>query len=256
MKLLPNTITFATLRAFLPDRLASLNDADVGSFILITNEVMDLEVAFRNSTTSYSSNTRLPGCSSSTSQLPAPPPLQPLVPTVSSTIVPPSTQPVKQPLTCNNCKDCGLWSTGHTDGTCFQLGGGMEGCREEYMNNKSRIHAMFAECLENAYSIPDQDIQPQHSPLVSPHIPPVLDSELILPHVANLCVTSTTLNSDFHDDLYIPHVFEIPHPFAFASVNFSATALISLVNIYNTILDSGCTHHIIQNCDLFHTYVA
>ena len=50
VKSLPNTITFATLRAFLPDRLASWNDTDIGPFLTVTNEVMDLEVAFRNST--------------------------------------------------------------------------------------------------------------------------------------------------------------------------------------------------------------
>ena len=34
---------------------------------------------------------------------------------------------------------------GHIDWTCFQQGGGMEGHCEEYMSNKSHIHAMFTE---------------------------------------------------------------------------------------------------------------
>src|SRR5271168_3419792 len=83
---LPNTITFATLRAFLPDRLASWNDSDIGPFITITDEVMDLEVAFRGSHASSPAHSRSgPRPSSLATQvlvlpppLPHPPPTAPV----------------------------------------------------------------------------------------------------------------------------------------------------------------------------------
>lgn len=35
----------------------------------------------------------------------------------------------------------------------------MEGRRDEYLNNRGRVHAMFVECLENALDLPDPDSQ-------------------------------------------------------------------------------------------------
>ena len=124
VKSLPNTITFATLRAFLPDRLASWDDLDIGSFILITNEVMDLEVAFWNSSTSSSSLPRSGHRPPSlASQMLAPPPSLPNSTTSTTTpssdppsltlplFVPSSsTRPSKSPLNYRNCKACGLRS--------------------------------------------------------------------------------------------------------------------------------------------------
>lgn len=207
VKSLPATITFATLRAFLPDRLASWNDVDIGPFITITNEVMDLEVAFRSSSSSASGSSRSgPRTSSLSTQMLAPPPPLPSAPpqsTVPSSTVPtaPSRAP-KPALTCSNCKERGLRYTGHVDGTCFQPGGGMEGRREEYMSNKGRFHAMFAECLDNASIFCDTIVQldpPSFSPSSSPHCPPVLDDEVVIPPIANLCVTSSIPNFDIRD---------------------------------------------------------
>ena len=69
----------------------------------------------------------------------------------------------KPVLTCGNCKSQGLRCTGHTDATCFQPGGGMEGRREEYLNNKGHFHAMFVECLDNAFLSSDDPIPPDPS---------------------------------------------------------------------------------------------
>ena len=128
VKSLPNTITFATLRTFLPDRLASWNDVDIGPFLTITNEVMDLEVAFRNS--HPSSQSRTSGRPPLATQMLAPPPPLPTPPSSlpptsvpSSGPLPPPARVPKPLLSCNNCKEKGFRSTSHTDGTCFQPGG-------------------------------------------------------------------------------------------------------------------------------------
>ena len=257
VKALPNTLTFATLRAFLPDRLASWHDSDVGSFISITNEVMDLEVAFRNAHGPPQSQSRSHNRPSPTAaHLLAPPP--PLPNTTPSTTVPPppisSSQPraAKQALTCSNCKDRGLRYVGHTDGTCFQQGGGMEGRREEYMANKGRFHAMFVECLDNASSFCDTpSLSDPLSPSISPHIDAVLDDELVIPPIANLCVTSP--NIDFRGDLYDSAFPKFPR-FAFASIDFRSAAMVSMVSRFNALLDSGCTHHIVRDRGLFRSY--
>ena len=70
------------------------------------------------------------------------------------------------------------------DGTCFQPWGGMEGRHEEYMFNKARIHAMFAECLENTFSIPEQDFPFDSSSSSSPTLLPASNSDLLLPPLA------------------------------------------------------------------------
>ena len=257
VKSLPNTITFATLRAFLPDRLASWNDVDIGPFLTITNEVMDLEVAFRNSHSS--SQPRNGGRPPLAAQMLAPPPPlptpQPSVP--SGSLPPPGPLPptarIHKPiLNCSNCKEKGLRFTGHTDGTCFQPGGGMEGRREEYIQNKSRFHAMFVECLDNAFC---DTAVPVSSPVSSPFSPPVIDDDVVIPPLANLCITSTVQNSDIHHDLYDPCMIKFPSPFACASIDFSSAVMVSMVSLYNALLDSGCTHHIIRDRALFHTYM-
>lgn len=109
---------------------------DIGPFLTITNEVMDLEVAFHNSHSSVSPHS----CSIShqtslkNQVLAPPPPLPNPLPNLASAstpspsvTIPPSTHVPKTPLTCSNCKEHGLHATGHTDGTCFQPGEGMKG---------------------------------------------------------------------------------------------------------------------------------
>ena len=123
VKSLLNTITFATLHAFLPDRLASWNDADIGPFLTITNEVMDLEVAFHNSHTPVHNqpHSGLRPSSLATQMLVPPLPLltPPSQPTTSTTVPPFSNRGSKPALSCTNCKERGLQYMGHTDGTCF-----------------------------------------------------------------------------------------------------------------------------------------
>ena len=257
---LPNTLTFATLRAFLPDRLASCPDNDIGPFITITNEVMDLEVAFRTAS-SAPSHSRAPRPSSLASQLLAPPPPLPNPPPAS---VPPpvpapsaSARAPKQGLSCTNCKDRGLRYMGHTDGTCFQPGGGMEGRREEYMSNRGRFHAMFVECLDNSSSLFDpttpldqSSLPPSPSPSLAPY-----DTEPVIPPFANLCVSSPSQNVDLRDDLYLSFPIKFPSSLALASIDFNCASMVSMVSTYNALLDSGCTHHIIRDRQLFRSFL-
>ena len=259
VKSLPNTITFATLRAFLPDHLASWNDVDIGPFLTITNEVMDLEVAFCNlhSSSQPCTGSRPPLATQMLAPpppLPTPPSSVPSGPTPPSGSLPPPTRLQKPVLSCSSCKEKGLRFTGHMDGTCFQTGGGMEGHRDEYMNNKGCFHAMFVKCLDNASSFCDTAV-PLSSPISSPYSPPVLDDDVVIPPLVNLCITSTIPNSDLHHDLYDPCLIKFPSPFACASIDFTSAAMVSMVSLYNALLDSVCMHHIIHDRALFQSYV-
>jgi hypothetical protein len=246
---LPSIPAFNSLRADLPRRIAVIpHDQDYGAFITMTEAVLELDTIFRP--TAQSQSTRQPRPPSNTPASTA---------AVSSSVVlDPSTRIPKKELSCGNCKSRGLRNIGHTDGTCFQPGGGMEGRREEYMSNKGRIHAMLAECLENALLLPDPPLSPDPSSSShSPSLPPILDDALILPPVANLCVTSFPANSDLRDDLYFRCDFIKSHsPLAFTSADFQTTALLSMTTLFNSLLDSGCTHHIVRDRALFQNYSA
>ena len=130
----------------LPARLDHMrDDFDLGMFITVTNNAMDLEITFHNNAGSHTA------CHPPHIPLPAPPP-------VPSTLLKPSSissssasnHVHRSSLYCNNCK-----KPGHIDLTCFKEGGGMAGRCDEYLNDKSHMHAMFAECLEGAFSILD-----------------------------------------------------------------------------------------------------
>ena len=142
---LPSIPTFNTLRADLPRRIAAIPDThDYGAFIDITESVLELDTIFRPTPHSQiPRSSRAPPTSPST--VPAP--------SASSSTTSDSPSHVsKKEQTCGNCQLRGLRAVGHADGTSFQSGGGMEGRREGYMNNKGRVHAMLAGCLENTFS--------------------------------------------------------------------------------------------------------
>jgi len=133
----------------------------------------------------------------------------------------------------------------------------MEGRREEYFSNKSRIHAMFAECLENAFLLSEPPLPPDPYPSSdSPIISPALDSEPFLPPIANLSVASFMPNTDLREDVYDRSDFKLFPHMAMATVDFNSTALLSLLTTYNALLDSGCTHHIVRDRLLFRSYSA
>ena len=142
---LPAIPAFNSLCADLPCQIAVNDDVhDYGAFIVMTETVLELDTIFR------------PALSQQQSCLPPVPPVLPTPPPI-----PPSSSPtsasssvlLKKDLLCKNCKSHGLRGVGHIDTTCFQPGGGMEGCRDEYMHNKGHVHAMLAECLEHTFSL-------------------------------------------------------------------------------------------------------
>ena len=239
---LPPIPAFNTLRADLPWRIAAIvDDTDYGAFISLTETVLELDTIFRPS--SQLQPTRPPRSS------PAALPTAAVASVPSSTTPDPSSRAPKKDLSCNNCKSRGLRGVGHTDGTCFQPGGGMEGRREEYMSNKGRVHAMLAECLENAFSVTNQVLPPDDIVITppSPDIPPMPDNDFFLPPVANLCVTPYSTNSDLRGSLYNWCDLKFPSPVAFASTVVESAAFLSMINSFNALLDSGCTHHIIRD---------
>ena len=244
---LPYIPAFNSIRSDLPERIAAIaHEQDYGAFIALTEKVLQLDTIFRSAPSSQlPRQPREPIAASST---------QP-TPVIPSSNVPDT--PSRVLKNCNNCKSRGLRSIGHTDATCFQQGGGMEGRREEYLNNKGRVQAMLAECLENALLSPDQPLSSEFpSPPSSPPIsgPPILDDEPVIPPIANLCVVPTTHNFDLRDDLYTPRPIKFTFPFAYASIDFKSVSLASMVSLYNALLDSGCTHHIVRDRHLFQSY--
>lgn len=124
---LPFIAAFTPLHAELPYRITTTGDQDFGAFIALMDTILELDTIF---------------CTSSHAQCPIRTPAEFFSATTTPTFVTPAavpdttSRPSKQTLTCSNCKAHGLRFTGHTDGTCFQLGGGMEGCWEEYLSNR------------------------------------------------------------------------------------------------------------------------
>ena len=248
---LPSIPAFNTLRADLPRRIAAITgDRDFSAFIELTETVLELDTIFRPSI--HSQVNRPPRAPAVTA--PPAPPLPPLPPVPPD----PPSRTSRKDQTCNNCKSRGLRYVGHTDGTCFQPGGGMEGRREEYLSNKNRIHAMLAECLENALQLDEPSASPpdSSSPLLSdsPILSPALGNELSVPPIAHLSVASCLPNEHFREDVYNRCEFKLLPHLALASLDFNSTALLSLTNLYNALLDSGCTHHIVRDRALFRNY--
>jgi hypothetical protein len=164
---LPPVPAFNSLRADLPRRIAAVvQDDDYGAFIDITEMVLELDTIFCLSPLSQPAR---PPCLP-----PVPLPPAPVMPTAPPTSID-SSRVSRKDLSCGNCKSRGLRGTGHTDGTCFPPGSGMEGRREEYMSNRGRMHAMFVECLENTFSISNQALPLDDVVLAppSPDIPSV-----------------------------------------------------------------------------------
>ena len=246
---LPSIPAFNTLRADLPRCIAAITgERAFSAFIELTETVLELDTIFRPSIHSQANS---PPHAPAVTAPPAPP-LPPLPPVPPD----PPSRTSRKDQTCNNCKSRGLRYVGHTDGTCFQPGGGMEGHRKEYLSNKNRIHAMLAECLENALQLHEPSALPPDSPLLSnsPILSPALDNELSVPPIAHLSVASCLPNEHFHEDVYNRCEFKLLPHLALASLDFNSTALLSLTNLYNALLDSGCTHHIVRDCALFRNY--
>ena len=253
---LPLIAAFTSLRADLPDRIDVMPDQDLGAFMTLMERVLTLDTIFRSASQAQAPRIHRPTVVSVPSTQPTPITMTAPLPAAAPD---PSLRVFKSEKNCGNCKSRGLRAVGHIDATCFQPGGGMEGRRDEYMSNKGRVHAMFAECLESAFLNLDSELPiVPSSPSPSPTPDLLLDDDLLLPPIANLCVTSESLptNSDVRFDLYFRSDSKPSYPLAYTLADFQSTALLSMVSLFNTLLDSGCTHHIVRDRALFRNYVA
>ena len=116
------------------------------------------------------------------------------------------------------------------------------------------MHVMFAECLENVFSISDpiHNITPPPNPSVSP--PPIIDDHVIVP-MAAMCIPTSATNPDLIQDLYFSCDTKFPYCAFSGSIDFESSALLSPTAFFNALLNSRCTHHIIKDQSLFSTYV-
>ena len=163
-----------------------------------------------------------------------PPPALAANPTTSSTTSAPSASSNALPATLGTrngrrCSNCGR--EGHTDETCFQPGGAMEGRREEYLASRAPKVAHIAEVeehqVDNGESITNTE-----------------DNTFTTEFAAMSLTTSNEI--DFSTYYAFSSISEIlpDQPIALHTLSLN----------YNTALDSACTNHIFHDRSLFHTY--
>ncbi|KAF4622305.1 hypothetical protein D9613_009050 [Agrocybe pediades] len=237
---LPRGDAFITIRADLPAITAALPiDPDFESFIDVSDMVLDLDTSFRLSAPQTSSRTRdnrhrsAGNPAVSAGSVPEPPAAAAAGP-----------KPPRSSLTCSNCG-----KMGHAVTTCYKAGGGMEGRRAEHIATKNGIQALVASVSEldasarsfdedSGDTAPAQPADPPDSPYITVDDAPVL---------AALSV-GTTMNTDIFEDLYPQSTLSLafailpqPEPYAF----------VSWMDGFNSLLDSGCTHHIFRDRSWF-----
>ena len=147
----------------------------------------------------------------------------------NSTVVPTKDADTKTVPKCNNC---GL--LGHTDSTCFQPGGKMEGRREEYLASRPMKHQAH---LADVEDIQQMEITTDH----------MSDESILKQEFAAMSLGSTNMIDYDTYPLFssvISHHEEDLGPLAFAT----------LPEQFNTALDSACMNHIIRDRNLFQTY--
>ena len=153
----------------------------------------------------------------------------------TSTTVPPAPVPNSQGLHADRqstsllCSNCGR--PGHTVPTCFQPGGGMEGCRDEYLASRQpKPIAHIAEVEENLIDVEEDTTTVEENALNN-------EFAAMLINISNEIQFSTYVLASFPD-------ISSTYPFAFSSITL----------LHNSALDSACTNHIFRDRNLFHTY--
>lgn len=232
---------FHMLRAGLSECISLLDDQNLDAFISLTEVALDLDSTFR-----VAAAAQPPRATSSRA-----PPIGHAPAVAIPAITTPSSKPgsvsLPQPaervnqsvLNCSNCN-----RSSHTVLTCFQPGGGMEGQRSEYHGNKSKVIAMFAEMIEEAFTSSTSPLPPELPDPGNTYV-----DELISPSAHLSIANSIAPNPDVHRDAYYLRDRK-ESPMAFVSTDvkdFESVAFISLGKRYNSALDSGCTDHIIHH---------
>jgi hypothetical protein len=266
---LPTSVPFQILRHKIMERIDYIRDDDITEFIRITNEVLDIDNLYRRS------NPTRTMTNSTTRPSPSAPRPSPTVPNGTSTTstVPALVSNSRPRLICAN-SICG--ATGHTIDTCFKVGGGLEGQRDQYLAKRKGAQAHLAQIDEviasrdraQAFLLHLDDILQEDDGLPDITSPPPITTDPLpdpVPTFSALSLTTTdsivtpvsVINDDFFE-LYLPSSLESlaysaispsfidfsMSPFAFSSTSFP----------FNSLLDSGCTHHIIRDRSLFWTY--
>ena len=122
---------------------------------------------------------------------------------------------------------------GHTDETCFQPGGKMEGRREEYLANRPK--------KVQAYLTGVEDVQQPETQNEAE------DESLLKQEFAAMSLGSTNM-TDYESYPVIPSVI------SYLAEDLGPTAFAILPEHFNTALDSACTNHIIKDRNLFQSY--
>ena len=125
--------------------------------------------------------------------------------------------------------------------------------QSEYHGNKSKVIAMFAEMIEEAFT---SSVSPPPPELPDPGDTYV--NELISPSAHLSIANSVVPNPDVHcDAYYLCDCKESPMAFVSTDIkDFESVAFISLGKRYNSAFDSGCTDHIICHRKLFQCFNA
>ena len=139
------------------------------------------------------------------------------------------------------CGNCGL--KGHTENTCFQPSGKMEGRREEYLASRAtKPHAHLANV---------EDVQKGEVSMDTIEEPVLMQEfaamSLNLTNDANFesYPLSSSVSPSHEDSL---------EPIVLATLPLEPIILAALPERFNTALDSACTNHIIKDRSLFHSY--
>jgi len=243
------------------DDIDNIDVDDISAFLQITDKVLDIDSTYRRF-----NPPRVPSNIPRVNHV-TPATAPPVIP--SPRVIPPtsSSSAPRSSLTCSNCK-----RVGHLAATCFQAGGGLEGRRDQYVADRNRAHAHLA-LLDN---ILEGDLFLDDDPAPDIMVPSIVDdttsvtptSPVVLSAITSDVTQSvvTFSNEDLIFEHYTVPDFENLAVFSAISIvididngldvaaPLTPLAFFGSTYPYNSILDSGCTHHLFRDRSVFWTY--
>src|ERR1700678_954170 len=233
------------MRASLPSHILAVHNQDYGAFISLTETALEMDAVFR----SAAQHSRVPRQSHVPPSVSHPASLPP-----SAVALTPTLPPSVGSGTAKTCSNCGR--RGHSVPTCFSPGGGMEGQRDMYRKDKSKVVAMLIASLDDAVNFSDDELLPLPVQVDSQvaSSPSTLDDIPIIPPTDPVPLSSVhDSNQNIQHYLYLMR--DSHKLLALSSVSkVDAISFLSLGGRFNSCLDSGCTDHIITDRNLFHSY--